>query len=310
MALLFRCAFLVALLGMAALGDKGAGNTRKKGPNSGLGTFSRHRGDGKYLKIQPRSPLAPVQESVDVSNSSGAAVPKAATNESTSQTIITPDPPPGETKKDCKCIEDEEEEEKEECVSECEKKESKSKSKSRSKSKPKSPSKSKALSSPSQDSVAQPQQEVQVNVQGEVQQSLENGKDNTGNQSPSAGSPGTPNSKPADAQVGGSLSENRPGAEKEHAAPQNSGKQLGSTNNDGTAKDNADETESIGDASEKEKAENNDETKGGHDGQGKPIDSSEGQTGENGSAETSSANFSGKTLTVLLLAILACFGAW
>ncbi|KAG8338945.1 hypothetical protein TRVL_10228 [Trypanosoma vivax] len=311
MALFFRCVFL-ALLGAAALGDKGAGSVRTTRTDPRLGVLTRHREARKYPRIQPRPVVT--SETGGESNTSlgGPAVQTTVTNGSTSLNNSTVSPQP-ELKKDCNCSE----EKKKECESKCKNKEIKSTSKS----------KSELLSPPSQDSAAHPKQEVQdsehverqeqqVTEQGEAQQGPENGSDITEKQLPSAtspasgsGSPEPPKRKPAAEQVGGSSSENRPGAGQEHAAPQESDKQLGSTNNGAPAEGNVDKSESIGDTSEKEKAENNNEAKGGRDGQEKSIGLNEGRSGENGSAETSTSNLSGKTLTVLLLAIFARFGA-
>ncbi|KAH8620318.1 hypothetical protein ERJ75_000085400 [Trypanosoma vivax] len=298
MALFFRCVFL-ALLGAAALGDKSAESARTTRTNSRLDVLTGHRGGGKYPRIQPRSVVTSVPGSESNTSSSVPGIQTTVINGSTSPVVSTAASPPAETREDCNCSE-EEEEKKKKCAPKCEKRVSKSKSKIMEKNEvshsvPKKPE-------------GQEQQEQEVTIQGEGQQGLENGSENTGNQAPAAGSPETPNSKPAAEQVGGSSSENRPGAEKEHAAPQKSDKQLGSTNNDEPAKDNVDKTRSNGDTSEKEKAENNNEAKGERDGQEKSIGSNEGRSEENGSAETSSANLSGKTLTVLLLAIFARFG--
>ncbi|CCD21081.1 hypothetical protein ERJ75_000303200 [Trypanosoma vivax] len=308
MVLFFRCVFL-ALLGVAALGDKGAESTRTTRTNSRLVVLTRHRGGEKHPRIQPRSFVTPGQEGVNASSSSGSAVQTTVGDENTSLNNVTV-PPPTEKTEVCKCDEDKGEEVKKECESECKKKESKSKSPS------KSMKEIQPSESPLQGPGGQLQQEGQVNVQGEAQQVPENGKGNKGDQSSAAGSPAsgsdapkTPNSKPGTTQES-SLSEKKPGEEAEKQDPQNSDKQLGSTNNDESAKGNADKTESNGDTSEKEKAESNDEAKGGRDRQESTHDSSEGRNGKDGSAGTSSAIFSGKTLTVLLLAILACFGAW
>ncbi|CCD18456.1 hypothetical protein, conserved in T. vivax, partial [Trypanosoma vivax Y486] len=301
MALFFRCIFLVALLGAAALGDKGTGSVGTKRTDSRFDVLPRHRETKEYPKIRPRSPLVPVPGSESNTSSGVPAAPPADGSESTSPDTSTVSRPVSGSKQatECNCSE----EEKEECESKCKNKEIKSASpsKSRSKSKSKSMEKNEVSHPVPPKPEGQLQQEGQDNVQGEAQQGLENGSESTGKKLPEAsspasgsGSPETPKSKPAAEQVGDSLSENRPGKEKEHAAPQNSDKQLDSTNNGESAKDNVDKTESNGDASDKEKAENNDEEKGGRDGWESSIASNEGRSGKDGSAETSSANFSGK----------------
>ncbi|CCD20282.1 hypothetical protein ERJ75_000075000 [Trypanosoma vivax] len=315
MALFFRCVFLVALLGVAALGDKGTGSARTTRTNPRSGVLSRHREGGKYPRIQPRSVVTSETGSGSNTSSSVPGIQTTASEESTSLNNSTVSQQT-ELKKDCGCNDDcncsEEENEKEECRLKCKEEKSKIPSSNVEENEVSQSS----LQNPERQEQQEPQvvsahveqQEQQVTIQGEAQQGLESSSDITGNQSPSAGSPEAPKSKPAAEQVGGNSSENRPGKEKEHATPKKSDKQLGSTNNGESAKDNADKTESIGDTSEKEKAENNDETKGERDGQESTIGPNEGRSGENGSAETSSANLSGKTLTVLLLAILASFG--
>ncbi|KAG8339886.1 hypothetical protein TRVL_09284 [Trypanosoma vivax] len=318
MALFFRCVFLVALLGAAALGDKSAESAKAKRTNSRFDVLTRHRGDGKYPRIQPRSIVTPVPDSESNTSLGGPAAPPADGSENASTVSSGSASPSDMETEDCDCNGDEGEEKKKECESKCKNKEIKSASpsKSRSKSKSKSMERNEVSHPVPQKPEGQQQQEAQVNVQGEVKPGLENGNDNTGSQSPPAGSPAngsgtpeTPNGKPGTTQEG-SLSENRPGAEKEQQVPQKSDKQLDSTNNGDAAKDNADGTESNGDTSEKEKAENNNEARGGRDGQEKSIGSNEGRSGKDGSAETSSANLSGKTFTVLLFAVFARFGAW